>query len=101
MTLVSFNSSHVPGSSTILQKGSSTELKFKGNLNIECAVRPPSNKVAATPEEATTKAISSFNQISASIRFIRKVLPVPPGDYKNNATFFFSMTLMILLYANF
>lgn len=80
MTLVSFNSSHVPGLSIILKKGPSTELKFNGNFNIECAVQPP-NKFTATPKQTTAKAISPFNRISASIRFIRKVLLVPSGAF--------------------
>ena len=30
---------------------------FKGNFNAECAVRPPSNRVAAIPDEASASAI--------------------------------------------
>ena len=55
---------------------------FSARLNAECAVLPPSSSVAAIPEEATAMAISPRHLISAYIKFIRNVFPVPPGASK-------------------
>ena len=41
----------------ILVTGCSNVSGFRGSLNAECAVRPPSKSVAAMPEDATAKAI--------------------------------------------
>ena len=38
---------------------------FNGSLNAECAVLPPSNKVAAIPDDATANAMKFFGRISA------------------------------------
>lgn len=47
-----------------------------GSLNVECAVRPPSNKVAAIPDDATANAIFCCDRILARINDIKNVLPV-------------------------
>ncbi|KAJ8877292.1 hypothetical protein PR048_021746 [Dryococelus australis] len=47
----------------------------------EWAVRPPSNNVAAVPDEASASAISLCELIVAKINEI-KVFPVPPGASK-------------------
>ena len=52
---------------------------FRGSLNVEWAVRPPSKSVAAMPDEATARTIFF---IDSNSKFIRNVLPVPPGAYK-------------------
>ena len=55
--LVFFKSSASPVPFEMLQVGSSIETRSSGNLNAEWAVLPPSNRVAAMPEEATAKAM--------------------------------------------
>jgi len=49
---------------------------------VEWAVRPPSKSVAAIPDEATARAIFLSNLTFANSKFIRNVLPVPPGTSK-------------------
>ena len=51
-----------------------------GILNLECAVRPPSNIDAATPDVAVAMAINPSDRTLATRRALyRNVLPVPPG----------------------
>ncbi|GFX71449.1 hypothetical protein TNCV_2694371 [Trichonephila clavipes] len=52
------------------------------NFNAECAVRPPSKRVAAIPDVAISSAILFCDLIVARIIEIRKVLPVHPGASK-------------------
>ena len=53
-----------------------------GNLNAECAVRPPSNKMAAMPDDAISNAVFCCDRIFARINDIKNVLSVPPGASK-------------------
>ena len=55
---------------------------LSGHLNVEWAVRPPSKSVAAMPDEATAGAFFLSNLTFANSKFIRNVLPVPPGASK-------------------
>lgn len=55
---------------------------FNGNFKAECAVRPPSNNVAAIPEEASANAIFRSDRIVAKNNEMRNVFPVPPGESK-------------------
>uniref|UniRef100_A0A8D9FB32 Uncharacterized protein n=1 Tax=Cacopsylla melanoneura TaxID=428564 RepID=A0A8D9FB32_9HEMI len=69
----------------MLHVGLSEKPRFKGSLKAAWAVRPPSKRVAAIPDEATATAICLLDLIFARIRFIRKVFPVPPGASKKNS----------------
>ena len=53
-----------------------------GNLNAECAVLPPSTKVAAMPDGATANAIFCCDRIFARVDDIKNVLPIPSGASK-------------------
>jgi hypothetical protein len=53
-----------------------------GSLNAECSVRPPSNKVAAMPDEAIANTIFCCERIFARINDIKNVFPVPPSASK-------------------
>ena len=65
---------------------------LSGHLNVEWAVRPPSKSVAAMPDEATARAIFLKSNLTfANSKFIRNILPVPPGAPKNS----FSSLLII------
>jgi hypothetical protein len=55
---------------------------FNGNFSAEWAVRPPSSKVAAIPDEVSASAILFCERIIANINEIKKVFPVPPGASK-------------------
>ncbi|XP_025418847.1 uncharacterized protein LOC112689372 isoform X2 [Sipha flava] len=55
---------------------------FNGNFRAEWAIRPPSSKVAAMPDEVRARVISFFERIVANIKVIKKVFPVPPGASK-------------------
>ena len=50
-----------------------------GILNLEWAVRPPSNSIAAIPDEATARAMSPDDLTLARSIFSTNVFPVPPG----------------------
>ena len=52
---------------------------FSGSLNVEWAIRLPSKSEAAMPDEATARAIFLSNLTFVNSKFIRNVLPVPPG----------------------
>ena len=54
-----------------------------GILKREWAVLPPSISRAAMPEEATASATFSSARTVARSRLYTKVLPVPPGPYRN------------------
>ena len=57
------------------------EIAFMPNdiLNLECAVRPPSNNNAAIPDVATDNAMSPpFLTLAKSV-LNTNVFPVPPG----------------------
>ena len=58
---------------------------------MEWAVRPPSKSVVAMPDEATARTIFLSNLTFANSKFIRNVLPVPPGASK-----FFSPSLLLI-----
>ena len=49
-----------------------------GILNRECAVRPPSRRVAAMPDEAMARAIFPADLTLAKTVFSTKVFPLPP-----------------------
>lgn len=51
----------------ILHVGVSIVFKLSGNLTAECAVRPPSRRVAAIPDDANAKAMSHLDRIVAKI----------------------------------
>lgn len=85
----------------MLQVGLSLLLRSKGNLNAECAVRPPDNRVDAIPDEATATIMSDLDLTCASIRFMRNVLPVPPGaSIKKSPPELLSIALMIVSKTN-
>ena len=82
----------------ILQVGFSWLFRLRGNLKAECAVLPPSSRVAAIPLEAVAKATCCHHLTLAKIRFMINVLPVPPGaSRKKRPPAFVSMLVMILL----
>ncbi|GFW82549.1 hypothetical protein TNCV_1794421 [Trichonephila clavipes] len=56
--------------------------KYIGKLKAESAVRPPTSRVAAMPEEAIATAMSFSFLTKANSKWSRKVLPVPPGASK-------------------
>ncbi|CAM6064233.1 unnamed protein product [Sphagnum tenellum] len=55
-----------------------------GILKIQCAVRPPSNRKAAMPEEATPMATCPSRRTNANNILYTKVLPNPPGLSRKN-----------------
>ena len=55
-----------------------------GILNRECAVLPPSSRVAAIPEEATARAIFPVDLTLARTVFSTNVLPLPPHPSRKN-----------------
>lgn len=57
----------------ILHVGVSIVFKLSGNLSAECAVRPPSRRVAAIPDDANAKAMSHLDRIVAKINKITNV----------------------------
>ena len=61
----------------MLQVGVSLLSIFYGDFSAEWAVRPPSNNMAAIPDEANVIAISSCEQIVAKINEIKKIFLVP------------------------
>ncbi|GBO98889.1 hypothetical protein EVAR_21819_1 [Eumeta japonica] len=66
----------------ILHVGVSIVFKLSGNLSAECAVRPPSRRVAAIPDDANAKAMSHLDRIVAKINEMTNVslfLQVHPG----------------------
>ncbi|GFT27828.1 hypothetical protein TNCV_10461 [Trichonephila clavipes] len=65
-------------------------MNVQWRLNVECAVRPPSSKVAAMPDDATANAIFCCDRILARINDIKNVLPVPPGASKKKTALFSS-----------
>ena len=67
----------------ILYVGLSVICMFNGNFSAQCAVRPPSRRVAAIPDDAITSAASFRNRMVAKISKMRKVLPVPFGASRN------------------
>ncbi|KAL4134678.1 hypothetical protein QTP88_006404 [Uroleucon formosanum] len=68
----------------ILHVGVSIVFKLSGNLSAECAVRPPSRRVAAIPDDANAKAMSHLDRIVAKINEMTNVFPVPPGASRKN-----------------
>ena len=66
----------------ILQVGFSWLFRFRSNLKAECAILPPSSRVAAMPLEAVSKATCHCLAL-AKIKFMITVLPVPPGVCHN------------------
>ncbi|KAK9125939.1 hypothetical protein Scep_014785 [Stephania cephalantha] len=76
--------------------------RFIANLNLECAVRPPGNNEAATPDDAVANAIIPSDLTFANIALYKKVFPVPPGpSIKNKAGAFFNTLSRIESYAFF
>lgn len=63
----------------MLQIGVSLICMFNGNFKAECAVRPPSTRVAAIPDEANARATPFRDLILAKSNEIQNVFPVPPG----------------------
>jgi hypothetical protein len=61
-------------------------LRAIGILKTECAVRPPSNRKAAMPEEATAMATCPSHRTNANNTLYTKVLPDPPGPSRKNTT---------------
>ncbi|GBP06016.1 hypothetical protein EVAR_82019_1 [Eumeta japonica] len=57
----------------ILHVGVSIVFKLSGNLSAECAVRPPSRRVAAIPDDANAKAMSHLDRIVAKINEMTNV----------------------------
>ncbi|CAK9224469.1 unnamed protein product [Sphagnum troendelagicum] len=55
-----------------------------GILKTKCAVRPPSNRRAAMPEEATPMATCPSRRTNANNTLYTKVLPDPPGPSRKN-----------------
>ncbi|KAH9536361.1 hypothetical protein CY35_17G103600 [Sphagnum magellanicum] len=55
-----------------------------GILKIECAVRPPSNRKAAMPEEATSMATCPSRRTNANNTLYTKVLPNPARLSRKN-----------------
>ncbi len=55
-----------------------------GILKIECAIRPPSNRRAAMPEEATPMATCPSRQTNTNNTLYTKVLLDPPGPSRKN-----------------
>ncbi|KAH9567654.1 hypothetical protein CY35_03G036200 [Sphagnum magellanicum] len=60
--------------------------KAIGILKTECAVRPPSNRRAAMPEEATLMATCLSRRTNANNTLYTKVLHDPPGPSRKNTT---------------
>lgn len=58
--------------------GVSVICMFSGNFKAKCAVRPPSSRVAAIPDEANARASSFRDLILAKSNEIKNVFPVPP-----------------------
>ena len=56
-------------------------VKSRGNLKVECAMRPQLNNVTAIPEVAV--ACVAFASNISQIKLMRSVFPVPPGASKN------------------
>jgi len=56
----------------MLQTGVSDRVRSNGSLKVEWAVRPPSNSVAAIPEEATARAMPFEDRIFANNRLITR-----------------------------
>ncbi|GFT13407.1 uncharacterized protein TNCV_3200511 [Trichonephila clavipes] len=80
----------------ILDVGVSITYIFNGNFNAECAVRPPSKRVAAIRDDA----ILFCDLIDARIIEIRNVLPVPPGASKKyKPPLLLAITFIIVSYA--
>ena len=79
INLHSCKSFAVPDVFDMLHVGVSVPTKFNGNFSAECAVLPPSNKVAAMQDEAKSNAILLWERIVASNKEIKNVFPVPPG----------------------
>jgi hypothetical protein len=59
-----------------------------GNIIAECAVLPPSSKVAAMLDDAIANDIFFCDRIFARINDIKNVLPVPSGASKEKNTLF-------------
>ena len=76
--------------------------RCNGSLNAECAVRPRVRSVAAIPDEAGARAMSTFFQNVARSRFIGNVLPVPPHGFKKNSSSLCQATSFAMVsFANF
>ena len=67
----------------MLHTGISIACKSSGTLKVLCKVQPPVNNIAAIPLDAVANAILPSDRSLAKIKFIKKVLPVPPGASKN------------------
>lgn len=63
----------------MLQVGLKLICIFIGNFTAECAVRPPSNKVPAIPDETNARTTSFWQGILAKSDETKNVFPVPPG----------------------
>jgi len=57
-----------------------------GILKTECAVRPPSNRKATMPEEATPMATCPSRRTNVNNTLYTKVLPDPPRPSWKNTT---------------
>ncbi|KAK9081898.1 hypothetical protein Syun_030735 [Stephania yunnanensis] len=66
-------------SDCLLMKHVEVESNRIGILNLECAVRPPGNDMAAIPDVAVANAINPLLRTFAKIDLYKKVFPVPPG----------------------
>lgn len=66
----------------MLHVGSSIICEFSDSLRAEWTVRPPSNNVAANPDDATANAIWLYARIEAKVSEIWNVLRVPLGASK-------------------
>ncbi|KAK9169666.1 hypothetical protein Syun_001806 [Stephania yunnanensis] len=72
-------------SDCLLMKHVEVESNRIGILNLECAVRPPGNDMAAIPDVAVANAINPLLRMYAKIDLYKKVFPVPPVSvYKKN-----------------
>ncbi|GFX66187.1 transposon Tf2-6 polyprotein [Trichonephila clavipes] len=84
----------------MLHVGVSITCIFNGNFNAECAVRSPSKRVAAIPDDTIASEILFCDLIVARIIEIRKVLPVPPSASKKyKPQLLLDIAFIIVLYA--
>ena len=82
----------VPEFLVMLRTGTScgpVAFRCNDSLNAECAVQPSLRSAAAISNEATARTMSPFFQTVARSKFVRNILPVPPGASKTN-TFHFA-----------
>jgi hypothetical protein len=55
---------------------------FNDNLSAECAVQPPSNRVAVIPDDMIANAKLFCERMVANINEKRNIFPVPSGAAK-------------------